>query len=146
MMDFVEILLSKGYSCQKFDISTSQHAIISVCINGKEGRFVLDTGASSTCIEVTFVSFFGLEIEKSTEKAFGVVTSDGVDTFTAKCNNFCIGNWQSNDLRIIALDLSHVNQSLATTGTPKIHGVLGADVLLQAKALIDYNHKKLYLL
>lgn len=146
MMDFVEILLSKGYSCQKMDISTSQHAIISVCINGKEGRFVLDTGASFTCVEVAFVSFFGLKIEKSIEKAFGVVTSDGLDTYTAKCDNICIGNWQSTDLRLIALDLSHVNQALATTGTPKIHGVLGADILLQAKAVIDYEHKMLYLL
>jgi hypothetical protein len=46
---------------------------------------------------------------------------------------------------IYAVDLSHVNQGLAMKGASRVHAVLGADVLMYHRAVIDYATLSLYL-
>ncbi len=46
---------------------------------------------------------------------------------------------------LIAIDLSHVNNTLKKGGSGRIDGVIGSDILKKHKALIDYSEKALYL-
>ena len=43
------------------------------------------------------------------------------------------------------MDLSHINDSFIALGVERIDGVVGADVLLEGGAVIDYGSMILYL-
>jgi hypothetical protein len=50
-----------------------------------------------------------------------------------------IGEHQIKNHLFAAVDLSHVNNTYKKLKKPKIHGILGSDILLEIKAVIDYG-------
>jgi len=50
-----------------------------------------------------------------------------------------------NDVKLVIFDLSHVNQALIEHKSKPVHGIIGADILLKGKAIIDYYNHCLYL-
>jgi len=42
--------------------------------------------------------------------------------------------------------LSHVNEALKQHKAKPVHGIIGADVLMKGKAIVDYYNHCLYLL
>ena len=56
-----EFLLKKGYTKVKLKLTKTNHFEIKATINGVKGLFILDTGASSSC-----VGFEAIETFKST--------------------------------------------------------------------------------
>jgi len=61
-------------------------------------------------------------------------------------NNIAIGKFKLKKISLILIDLSHINKALEKQEASPVKGILGADVLLKGKAIIDYNKKYLYLL
>ena len=43
-------LKSIGYKSVKLKLLKTNHYLLKACINGVEGKFILDSGASSSCI------------------------------------------------------------------------------------------------
>ena len=66
--------------------------------------------------------------------------------FLAKNNQLKIGRWQSKNFDLIVFDMSHVNEALSQYKSKPVHGIIGADVLLIGKAIIDYYNHYLYYL
>jgi hypothetical protein len=56
-----------------------------------------------------------------------------------------IGDIVIPDYKTFILDLSHVNNSYAQIGIKHIDGVIGSDLLVEYKAIIDYEKKHLKL-
>ncbi|MNQ34122.1 hypothetical protein D3C85_475730 [compost metagenome] len=56
-----------------------------------------------------------------------------------------LGSWKNQDFSIVIFDLSHVNEALEAYKAKAVHGIIGADVLLEGKAIIDYYNHYLYL-
>ncbi len=50
-----------------------------------------------------------------------------------------------NNLNLIIIDLSHINTALVEHKSEPINGIIGADILKKCSAIIDYQHKALYL-
>jgi hypothetical protein len=48
-------------------------------------------------------------------------------------------------IRFSDFDLSHVNEALIQHKSKPVHGIIGADVLLKGKAIVDYANYFLYL-
>ena len=46
---------------------------------------------------------------------------------------------------MVVLDLEHINKALTKQKAKPVNGIIGADILEQGKAIIDYNKKKVYL-
>ena len=46
---------------------------------------------------------------------------------------------------MVLFNLMHVNSALTQHDAEEVHGIIGADILEQGKAIIDYNKKVLYL-
>lgn len=139
------ILKKKHYKKIKFKITNTQHLLIKAEINGVKGNFILDTGASNTCICNNYIDFFGLNPSQSKTKAAGAGAT-GMQTQLAKNNFLKIGSWKNTDFNLVIFDLSHVNEALVAHKEKSVHGIIGADVLLSGKAIIDYNQKDLYLM
>lgn len=145
MQDLKEFLFDKGYVRVKLKKTATNHFEIKAKINATKGRFILDTGASKSCVGTDDSDRFNLETKASDHKASGAGPTE-IDTLISQKNKVSIGKYSLKKLPLILIDLSHINAALEKQGVNPVHGIIGADVLLKGKALIDYDKKYLYLL
>lgn len=122
----------------------TNHLELDAEINGVKGRFILDTGASNSCVGLDLIEHFKLDAEESETKAAGAGATD-METLQSKNNKLIIGKWKTNKCHLVLFDLSHVNSALTQHDTEEVQGIIGADILESGKAIIDYNKKILYL-
>lgn len=145
MKNLHEILKKENYRKVKFKITKTQHLLIKAKINGVKGNFILDTGASSSCVGFESVELFLLEAKKSKTKASGAGAT-GMKTQIATKNQLQLGTWKDITFDLVIFDLSHVNEALVQHKSKPVHGIIGADVLMKGKAIVDYYNHYLYLL
>jgi len=143
-MKLTDYLLERGYTKIKLHLTKTNHFEILAKINGKKGRFILDTGASNSCIGFDAIDLFNLEIEESNIRAAGAGSSD-MQTMLSPNNKVKIGDWKKNKVALILFNLTHVNKALGTQNAKTVQGIIGADLLQQGNAVIDYGKKYLYL-
>ena len=145
-MNYLPYILKKeNYKKIKFKVSKTQHLLIKAKINGVKGNFILDTGASSSCVGFESIELFLLQAKKSKTKASGAGAS-GMLTQTAAGNKLQLGNWKHSEFDLVIFDLSHVNEALVQHKAKPVHGIIGADILMKGKGIIDYFNHCLYLM
>ncbi|WP_224487701.1 retropepsin-like aspartic protease family protein [Robertkochia flava] len=144
MTSLKKFLREKGYTRIKLIRTKTNHFEMDARINGVDGTFILDTGASSTCIGIDCVEKFQLISEASDIKAAGAGASD-MQTEISRKNSISIGDWTQKKIKIVLFDLAHVNQALINHDAKPVNGIIGADILKRGKAVIDYEKKALYL-
>lgn len=144
MKNLHDILKKEKYKKINFKVSKTQHLLVKATINGILGNFILDTGASNSCVGFESIDYFDLTAGKSKTKASGAGAT-GMFTQLAKNNALQIGRWKTNDFHLVIFDLSHVNEALQQYKAKPVHGIIGADILLEGKAIIDYYNHCLYL-
>ena len=144
MKHLQDLLKKENYKKINFKVSNTQHLLIKGTINGVSGNFILDTGASNSCVGFEGIDKFQLKPVKSKTKASGAGAT-GMFTQLAKNNSLKIGRWKLNEFHLVIFDMTHVNQALLQHEAKNIDGIIGADVLLGGKAIIDYYNHCLYL-
>ncbi|QOD59376.1 clan AA aspartic protease [Polaribacter haliotis] len=122
----------------------TNHLELKAKINGVNGRFILDTGASNSCVGLNAVENFKLIAEESETKAAGAGATD-METQLSENNLLKIGSWKTKKFHLVLFDLSHVNTALTQHNAKEVDGIIGADILQSGKAFIDYNKNVLYL-
>ena len=136
-------LKSVGYISVKLKLLKTNHYLLKACINGVEGKFILDSGASSSCACLSLENKFKISSKKNKIKASSA-TSNMEDTRLSKNNTIKIGKWRSI-ISLVSIDMTHINSVLNEKVTESVDGIVGADVLKKSKAVIDYESNKLYL-
>jgi predicted aspartyl protease len=144
MKQLQEILKNENYKKINFKVSKTQHLLIKATVNGVSGNFILDTGASNSCVGFESIEILNLKAGKSKTKASGAGAT-GMLTQIAKNNTLKIGRWKTEEFHLVIFDMSHVNQALQQYKAKPVQGIIGADVLLEGKAIIDYYNHCLYL-
>ncbi|MFT5846868.1 MAG: putative aspartyl protease [Psychroserpens sp.] len=139
-----EHLLDRGYTKIKLKFTKTNHFEIKATINSVKGRFILDTGASSSCVGFEAIERFNLIAKASNIKAAGAGAIDMV-TKVSKKNTVKIGKWKSTKVALVLFNLTHVNTALTAHNAKPVDGIIGADILKKTKAVIDYDKKYLYL-
>jgi predicted aspartyl protease len=139
-----QFLLEKGYTKVKLKLTKTNHFEVKATINGVKGVFILDTGASSSCVGFNAIKNFNLNAEDSLIKVAGAGATD-MKTKMAKKNKVKIGKWKHNKVVLVLFNLTHVNTALINHNSTPVDGIIGADILKKAKAVIDYEKKFLYL-
>ena len=137
-------LLHKGYSKVKLHLTKTNHFEIKAQINGEKGLFILDTGASSSCVGFEAIATFKLKVKDSQVLAAGAGAT-GMETKLSKKNTIKIGKWKHDKLALVLFNLIHVNTALTAHNTKPVDGIIGADILKKGRAVIDYEKKYLYL-
>lgn len=127
-----------------FTITTSNHIIIECKVNDVNGKFIIDTGASNSCIDYSLVEKFNLSFKKSNEKASSA-SNQISETFFSKRNNLEIAGLTKNNFKLVLFDMSHINNSLKENQIAKIDGIIGGDILREFDANINYLNKKITL-
>ena len=136
-------LKSIGYISVKLKLLKTNHYLLKACINGVEGKFILDSGASSSCICLSLENKFKIDSKENKIKASSA-TSNMEDTRLSKNNTIELRKWRST-INLVSIDMTHINRVLNEKVTESVDGIIGADVLKKSKAVIDYESNKLYL-
>lgn len=144
MKSLKKILKRKNYVGIPLVFTATNHFEIVAEINGIKGRFILDTGASNTCIGFDKTEYFSLISKESKIKAAGAGATN-METSVSTKNLIKIGDWKKRKAKIVLFDLTHVNEALTSHNAQPVDGIIGADVLKKAKAIIDYNESCVYL-
>jgi Aspartyl protease len=144
MEELQKTLSKKGYKKINFKVTKTQHLLLKATLNGVKGNFILDTGASNSCVGFESIEKFNLQAENSKTKASGAGATN-MHTQLAKNNLLQLGRWKNHDFDLVIFDLSHVNLALKQHKAKPVHGIIGADILLQGKAIIDYYNCCLHL-
>lgn len=139
-----EFLLKRDYVRVKLRLTKTNHIEIKATLNGVKGRFILDTGASNSCVGFEAVDSFNLKVKDSNILAAGAGAIN-METKMSKKNKVRIGRWESNKIVLVLFNLTHVNSALVNHKSKPVDGIIGADILKKSNAIIDYEKKYLYL-
>jgi len=138
-----KFLKNKGYCSVNLICLKTKHYLIEAEINGIDGKFILDSGASNSCVCITHENKFKLETKKSKISASSA-TSEMSNTNISKKNSVIIGKWKYT-IDLVTFDMSHINYTFKEREIESVDGIIGADVLKKSKAILDYKSNKLYL-
>ena len=116
------------------------HPLLEITLFGKAFIMVLDTGASKTAFDRTalFEANETTDILASDRLSTGLGTNS-MESFTAIISGMFIGSLPIADFEVAVLDLSTINIAYNQMGHPQVLGVLGGDILMKYKAVIDYG-------
>jgi predicted aspartyl protease len=144
MNTLYQFLQSRGYTRVRLLTLPTNHYVVISTLNGTAGRFILDTGASTTCVSTELATHFHLNPKPSEEKASSASANE-LDTQVAHHNELIIGSWSSKRRSVVLFDMQAVNNALQKHDVEAVDGIIGADILQSINAIIDYKNDWLYL-
>ncbi|WP_244228674.1 aspartyl protease family protein [Mucilaginibacter endophyticus] len=116
------------------------HPLIEITLFGKAFIMVLDTGASKTAFDQTSLTEANETMNiLATEKLSTGLGTNTMESFTATVSDMYIGELPIAEFEAAVLDLSTINSAYEQMGHPQVLGVLGGDILMKYKAVIDYG-------
>ncbi|MEO1452031.1 MAG: acid protease, partial [Bacteroidota bacterium] len=101
-------------------------------------------GAGATVIETKQQEKFKLVTEETSETATGAGGTD-LQMQISRENEIFIESVHLPRYNLALMSLDHVNQAFTSLGIEEIDGVVGADILEEKHAIIDYKNLVLYL-
>jgi len=125
---------------QIIDLQNGFHPLLNIKVFGKKFTVVLDTGASQTAFDKTLLQKANKKgrINESDILSTGLGTNN-MESFTATIHDMRIGRLKIPEFEVAVLDLSTINTAYQQMGHPVVLGVLGGDILMHYKAVIDYG-------
>ena len=122
------------------------HPLVKIKVFGKQFTVVLDTGASKTAFDKAMLlrAYKHAIVTISDRLSTGLGTSN-MESSTAIITDMRIGKLLLDEFEVAVLDLSTINVAYGQLGLPEVLGVLGGDILMKYKAVIDYGKEKLVL-
>lgn len=118
------------------------HLMCQAEVEGKKINMLIDTGASRTVFDsVTLQKTLGLDITtlQSNERLSAGIGTTSLESLFLQISEFRIGEISISDYQAVLIDLDHVNTMYTSLGLPAIEGVLGGDLLIAMRAVIDYR-------
>jgi len=113
-------------------------------LSGHPVAVLMDTGAASTVVSLARARELGLTLKKLEMKGGGAGGAQ-LELFQLTDATLSLGDVQPRYRALLAMDLTHVNQSLALKGESPVDVILGADVFEAHAAVIDYGSSSLFL-
>lgn len=144
MRSLKKYLKKRDYIAIPLTLTATHHLEVMARVNGISGRFILDTGASNSCVGLDKIEHFKLISKASEVKAAGAGATD-METQLSTKNTMKIGDWKKKKIKIILFNLEHINEALTSHDALPVDGIIGADVLEKGRAVIDYKTTTLYL-
>jgi hypothetical protein len=124
---------------------TTGHHLVSASINGREGVFVLDTGANVSVIDSDHAEHFRLGGGKAS--VGGAVVLGGANAARqVRIESLSLGGVTIRQRRMVLTDLGPLGDALAPLAGGAVHGLIGQDVLKEHRAVIDVERPLLYII
>ncbi len=135
---------SAGFFRTALQNNGARHLSLSARVAGTVMRGILDTGASSTVVDIETARRLALPLEPLEETGGGAGAAR-LNLWRINAPLEIEGREIAPPKGLYAMDLSHVAKALQARGLEAPTFVLGADVLLARAAIIDYGAEALYL-
>src|SRR6266404_8637586 len=116
----------------------SHHITVAACLAGRSARFIIDTGAGGTILDSEAVSHYNLKLSSASRKGGGVGSVAMRMNYVAR-HDLTLFGLDLSSTKLLTLDLFHDNAGLKKAKVEPVVGVIGADVLWQRRAVIDYG-------
>ena len=118
------------------------HLLIEVTVYGKPFILVLDTGASKTAFDHAMLLQSGNDaLIKASDRLSTGLGTNNMASSTAWISDLYIGDLLVAAFEVAVLDLSSINIAYRQLDHPEVLGVLGGDILMKYKAVINYSKK-----
>ncbi len=104
--------------------------------------WVIDTGASKTVLDSNLKQFYA-NVESDNEEDYqsAGINQGMLDTTVGKIHFLRFGKFKIVNQKVALIDLNHVNEIYEKYTSFKIAGLLGGDILMEYKCMIDYSRK-----
>ena len=112
--------------------------------DGNIGYWVLDTGASKTVFDKNLSQYYILNEHFDNIQSVGIGEKLTMAQY-AVMHPFTLGKYKIENLKVALFDIAHINECYHSATRITICGLIGSDVLLKHKAIIDYKNKILIL-
>ena len=132
-----QLLELRGYQTFEFDIQ-GNHIFVEGELNGKPQRFLIDTGADTSLLDLKAAEEAGLEIGPLTEKVSGVAGE--APAAVVRVPTLKMGDAVMTNRRILAADMFKDHEGPRTYGA-----IFGADFLRELNAVISYREGRMFL-
>lgn len=134
-----QLLELRGYEALPFRLQNNS-IILDGKVNGKDARFLIDTGAGSSIIHAPYATDVGCEVGEMTETIYGV--SGEAPAAWTMMKTFQLGDSVFKDHRILATDRGF-NMPDGWKLSDEV--LFGADLLSTLDAVIVYNDRLMFL-
>jgi tetratricopeptide (TPR) repeat protein len=112
----------------------NNHAFVEVSINGYRGNFLIDTGASQTCVFQQFLNKYEINLDFTNSMAQYQTAGGLIEAKTAYAN-----------LKLDRLSFAKSKVAILKDNSEPFDGVLGMDILSKYNTQIDSSHHLLIL-
>lgn len=134
-----QLLELRGYEVLPFRLENNS-IVLDGKVNGKDARFLIDTGAGTSLIHAPYATEVGCEVGEMTEKIYGV--SGEAPAAWTTMDTFQLGDSVFKDHRILATD-RYFNMPENWKLTDEV--LFGADLLSTLDAVIVYKDRLMFL-
>jgi predicted aspartyl protease len=121
------------------------HPLLDILVYGRTFTVVLDTGASKTAFDKTILQAHEEALILESDKLSTGLGTNEMASYTAVIPELQIGELSIRNIEVAVLDLSTINIAYRQMNHPEVLGVLGGDILMKHKAVIDYGKRQLRL-
>ncbi|CAM4149696.1 Aspartyl protease [Pedobacter westerhofensis] len=119
------------------------HLLVEIAVFGSKHFAVIDTGASRSVFDKTFIEANSTEITTAADSNATTLftTSATIQTVIPKLK---MGKLTIKNYPAVALDLETVNEAYALLGHPRVIAIIGSDIFYSYHAKINYKKLKIY--
>lgn len=121
------------------------HHLVEAQVNGRTGRFILDTGANASVVDREFAAELGLT-GPSTGFGGAIGVGGGGQARQVGIGSMTIEGMPIRQSRLVVAELGQILDMLNRVAGVKVYGILGQDVLNEHRAIIDVARPMLYLM
>ena len=122
------------------------HILIQGKLNGKRLFFIVDTGSSRTVLDEDVVNVLCEQsVVKNAEGKAVTLSPKTIDIATVNVDSLSFGKTLIKNYQCVVMDLSGVHNAYSELKLPRIHGIVGGDLLKRCGAVIDYETCRLRL-
>ncbi|AMQ00274.1 hypothetical protein AY601_3408 [Pedobacter cryoconitis] len=119
------------------------HLLVEIVVFGKKHWAVVDTGASRSVFNKTFIEQYSDAVVEQEEETNATTLFTTSSTIQAVIPKLKIGKLLIKSYHAVALDLETVNDAYELMGHPRIVAIIGSDIFLKYQAKINYKKLKI---
>ena len=129
----------------KLGEDNSYHLFVDGFIDDCQHNLLIDTGASHSIFDPMIIPELPADDASGKE-----IQSTGINEGDLNCKLGCVKKFKLGDLIcenliVVLIDLSHVNNLYEKLTVRRVVGLIGSDFLLKYNAIIDYKRQELVL-
>lgn len=124
----------------------SFHLFVNGHINGQPCSLIIDTGASKTVFALNHIQHILTELPVTQPEMQSTgITAYSLQSHLGMINEFKLGNFILNQMEVLLIDLTRIDEIYQKAADRSIWGLIGSDLLLLYKAKLDYGNLTLTL-